>query len=74
VVTDDRRSSSRHLADRFDLTEQEVIASPNFLVGSIEQIVDDLLRRREEFGISYITVPEHFMEAFAPVVERLVGT
>ena len=30
--------------------------------------------RREAFGISYITVPEYFMEAFAPVVERLVGT
>ena len=74
VVTDDRRSSSRHLADRFALTEQEVIASPNFLVGSIEQMVDDLRRRRDAFSISYITVPEYFMEALAPVVERLVGT
>jgi probable F420-dependent oxidoreductase len=74
VVTDDRRASSHQLADRFALTEEEVIASPNFLVGTVEQMVDDLRRRREELGISYITLPEHFMELFAPVAERLVGT
>ena len=44
------------------------------LVGSIDQMADDLQGRREAFGISYITVPEYFMEAFAPVVERLSGT
>jgi hypothetical protein len=74
VVTDDRRASSHQLADRFALTEEEVIGSPNFLVGTVEQMVDDLRRRREELRISYITLPEHFMELFAPVAERLVGT
>jgi probable F420-dependent oxidoreductase len=73
VVADDRHAAASRLADRFDLTQEEVIASPNVLVGSIEQMVDDLRRRRDEFGISYITVPEHFMEPFVPVMERLVG-
>jgi probable F420-dependent oxidoreductase len=74
VIADDRPAGARQLASRFGLTEEEVIASPNILVGSIEQMVDDLRVRREEFGISYITVPEYFMDAFAPVAERLVGT
>jgi hypothetical protein len=43
-------------------------------VGSIDHLVDDLRSRRAAFGISYITVPEYFLEAFAPVVERLAGT
>jgi probable F420-dependent oxidoreductase len=74
VIADDRRAAASQLADRFDLTQAEVIASPNILVGSIEQMVDDLRHRREDLGISYITVPEHFMEAFVPVMEQLVGT
>jgi probable F420-dependent oxidoreductase len=74
AVADDRRTAARQLGDRFGLTAEEVIASPNTLVGSIEQMVDDLQRRREALGISYITLPEYFMEAFAPVVARLVGT
>ena len=48
--------------------------SPHVLIGSIEQMVDDLRGRREAFGISCITVPEYFMEARASVVDRLVGT
>ncbi len=74
VATDDRRAAARQLGERFGLTEDEVIASPNILVGSIAQMVDDLHRRRDEFGISYLTVPEHFMEAFAPVVQQVAGS
>jgi probable F420-dependent oxidoreductase len=74
MVADDRRAAASKLADRFDLTQEDVIASPNILVGSIEQMVDDLRHRREDFRISYIAVPEHFMEPFVPVMERLVGT
>jgi hypothetical protein len=36
-------------------------------------MVEDLRSRRDTFGISYITVPEYFLEAFAPVVEHLAG-
>jgi probable F420-dependent oxidoreductase len=74
MVSDDRRAAAGQLAGRFGLSEAEVIASPHVLVGSIDQMVDDLRGRREAFGISYLTVPEYFMEAFAPVVERLAGT
>ncbi|MFN8679477.1 MAG: LLM class F420-dependent oxidoreductase [Thermomicrobiales bacterium] len=74
LVANDRRAAAGQLAGRFGLPVDEVLASPHVLVGSVDQIVDDLRARREAFGISYITVPEYFMEAFAPVVERLVGT
>jgi probable F420-dependent oxidoreductase len=46
---------------------------PHALVGSIDGICDELERRREEYGISYICIPDHLGEAFAPVVARLAG-
>jgi len=36
-------------------------------------MVDDLQRRREEFGLSYFVVVEGFMEKMEPVVARLAG-
>jgi probable F420-dependent oxidoreductase len=74
MVADDRRAAAAQLAGRFGLTGDEVLASPHILVGSIDQIVDDLRCRRDAFGISYITVPEYFLEVLAPVVEQLSGT
>lgn len=74
MVSDDRHAAAGQLAQRFGLTPDEVLASPNILAGSIAQMVDDLRVRRDTFGISYITVPEYFMEAFSPVVEQLAGT
>ena len=35
---------------------------------------DELARRRETYGISYVTVGDAQMEEFAPVVARLAGT
>jgi probable F420-dependent oxidoreductase len=48
--------------------------TPFFLYGSPGRIRDDLVRRRERFGISHITTPAASMEAFAPVVKDLRGT
>lgn len=47
--------------------------SLGMLRGSPQDMVDELERRREEFGASYITVQGAFMEAAAPVVEKLSG-
>jgi alkanesulfonate monooxygenase SsuD/methylene tetrahydromethanopterin reductase-like flavin-dependent oxidoreductase (luciferase family) len=43
------------------------------LRGSVDEMCDDLQRRREVLGNSYITVSEPLMEQFASVVERLAG-
>ena len=43
------------------------------LIGTIDQIVEDLIARRERFGISYITVFHKYMKDFALVIERLSG-
>src|SRR5262249_24471988 len=73
AVTDDRQAAARQTAARWGLSEEEVLASPHALIGTVGQIGEDLLRYRERYGISYLIVPGIFAEAFAPVVARLAG-
>ncbi|NJP25519.1 TIGR03621 family F420-dependent LLM class oxidoreductase [Microbispora hainanensis] len=44
------------------------------LRGSPREMADTLLRRRDELGLSYITVGGFFADALAPVVELLAGS
>ncbi len=76
-VTDDRRGAAqRHAETLPGLTPDDVLASPHVLIGTPGQMADDLRKRREAFGLSYIvlnsTVEEH-IELFAPVVACLAG-
>ena len=74
VVTDDRRAAAAALGGGFaQLTPDEILASPYALVGTVDQIVDDLHARRERWGLSYVMTHEAFMDALAPVVARLAG-
>ena len=72
-ATDDRQAAAQRLADAFDLSTDEVIASPHALIGSVEGMVEELRARRERYGISHVTVGEDLMDALAPVVARLAG-
>jgi probable F420-dependent oxidoreductase len=74
VVTEDRRAAAAALGGGFaQLTPDEILASPYALVGTVDQIVDDLHARRERWGLSYVMTHEAFMDALAPVVARLAG-
>jgi hypothetical protein len=57
-----------------DASVEEWLASPVVLVGTVDQIIQELQMRRERFGFSYIVLRESVADAFAPVVERLTGT
>jgi probable F420-dependent oxidoreductase len=73
-VTDHRAAAIERLANELRLTPAQVEASTSFLIGSVDQIVDQLRERRERLGISYVMVFDRVMDAFAPVVARLAGT
>ena len=75
IVTDDRRGAAEELSSRWtQLTPDEILQSPYVLIGSVDQIVGDIQARRKRWGISYYVVHEPYLEVFAPVVARLVGT
>ena len=74
AVTDQRTAAVDQLASRFKASRDVVLETPYLLVGSVEEICETLRERREQYGISYLTVFERDMDAFAPVVARLAGT
>ena len=47
--------------------------SPYLLYGTIEQLREGMLRRRERTGVSSYGIPARVMESFAPLVESLAG-
>ncbi|HEX6519383.1 MAG TPA: TIGR03621 family F420-dependent LLM class oxidoreductase [Streptosporangiaceae bacterium] len=53
------------------MSAEQLAELPGVLVGSPRQIADTLLRYREELGISYISVLEDHMKAFAEVIPLL---
>lgn len=71
VVGDDMPSWIEQFtgADAGSMIEQDLFA---ILRGnSVSEIADELQRRWDDFGVSYVIV--RFMEQFAPLVERLTG-
>jgi probable F420-dependent oxidoreductase len=74
VVTDDPAAAAERMAGMFKITPEEMVAHPNALIGTVDAICDRLVERREKYGISYVTVSDRNLDAFAPVVARLAGT
>jgi probable F420-dependent oxidoreductase len=77
-TTEEREQAAQFIAATMapnipDLTPEVILSVPYLLIGSVDQICADLLARREQFGISYISIFERSMEALAPVVARLAG-
>jgi probable F420-dependent oxidoreductase len=74
VPTDDRAGAADLYGPLLGISGPDALESPHALVGSTGAIVDDLLARRERWGISTIGVSLDAIDAVAPVIERLRGT
>jgi len=73
AITDDRPALAEALGPALGLTAEEAMASPHALAGTVDEIVDQCLERRERYGISYIGLGVDALDALAPVVARLAG-
>jgi probable F420-dependent oxidoreductase len=73
LITDDARAIAEGMAGVFEATPDEVLDSPVGLVGTVDEIVESLERRRARWDMTYHVVPIEQMDAFAPVVARLAG-
>lgn len=73
IVTDHRSSVLEDLAPSLGLMPDQLSESPDFQIGSVDQIVERLQEHRERFGISHIEVNANEASGFAPVVARLAG-
>ena len=73
VFTKDRLGAAAELGRANGLPAEAVLASPHYLVGEPEQMAEDLLRRRERWGISYWTLVRGDVAKFGKVVAQLTG-
>ncbi|MEA2636658.1 MAG: hypothetical protein QOH92_3425 [Chloroflexota bacterium] len=71
VITDRRRDAATPLAKEYSMEVDQVFETPLVLIGSVDQIAENLEQRRERFGLSYITVFEKDLENLARVIDRL---
>jgi probable F420-dependent oxidoreductase len=73
LETDDRRGTAEQLRAKFesDISVDEMLETPFLLIGTVDEMAEQLVRNRERYGFTYITVHDPYMEAFAPVIERL---
>jgi alkanesulfonate monooxygenase SsuD/methylene tetrahydromethanopterin reductase-like flavin-dependent oxidoreductase (luciferase family) len=73
VETRDRRGTAAELVIRLgaDMTVDDAVRTPFLLIGTVEEMAEQLRRTRQRYGFSCVTVHEPYMEAFAPVIERL---
>jgi probable F420-dependent oxidoreductase len=74
AITDDRNGLAEAMAPAVGLDPHEALESGVAVVGTVDECCDILVRRREEWGVSYIVLGDDQFEAFAPVVDRLTGT
>jgi len=72
-VTDQPQPIIEGMASGLGFSAEEMRTHPHGLFGSIGEICEELERRREAHGISYVTVTDEVADAFAPVVARLAG-
>ncbi len=73
IVGDDTSAAIDEIATQWNLAPAQARESPFVLAGPVDAIADTLEVCRARHGISYITVFEQHLDAFAPVVRRLSG-
>jgi probable F420-dependent oxidoreductase len=76
VITGRRRQATEQLIQSrgwAGVTVEQVWEMPSVFIGSIEQVGEDMLARREQYGFSYYVISDTVLDHVAPVVARLAG-
>jgi probable F420-dependent oxidoreductase len=74
AVTDRQKDTAEAMGRSLGMDADTFLAFPHALVGSVDYMCEELERRRELYGFSYVSVLDRCVDGFAPVVARLTGT
>jgi probable F420-dependent oxidoreductase len=72
----DPAAGAQQLATRWaplGISADDIVASPSFATGTIEDICEQLLGTRDRFGINYFSVTAAAPDTVRPVIESLRG-
>jgi hypothetical protein len=70
-VAPSRAEGAAALAGELGVSPETLSDSPFVFVGTIEEIHEQLLRQRDELGITYYTVSQRHADQLVPLVTRI---
>ena len=73
AVTDNQKATAEVMAAELGMDVATFMSFPHALVGSVDYMCEELERRRELYGINYVSILDRCVDGFAPVVARLNG-
>jgi probable F420-dependent oxidoreductase len=74
MITDDASAIVDAMAPQFGIEAEDALHIPLALIGTLDEMTEELRWRREEYGISYWSIESDSWEQLAPVVSKLAGT
>jgi probable F420-dependent oxidoreductase len=74
MITDDASGIVEAMAPHFGIDAKDALHIPLALIGTLDEMAEELRWRREEYGISYWSIEADSWEQLAPVVSELTGT
>jgi probable F420-dependent oxidoreductase len=74
AITDDAAGIADAMAPHFGISPTEALHIPLALLGTLDEMVEELEWRRQEYGISYWSIESDAWQELAPVVSKLAGT
>lgn len=76
ITSDDRSKTAESLMHErgWDgMSIDDVLAMPQLVIGTPQQMADELCARRERLGFSYLVITDRSLDTAGPLVERLRG-
>jgi probable F420-dependent oxidoreductase len=74
MITDEASELAEAMAPHFGISSDDALHIPLALLGTLDEMTEELQWRREEYGISYWSIEADSWEALGPVVSTLSGT
>ncbi|MGQ0823461.1 MAG: TIGR03621 family F420-dependent LLM class oxidoreductase [Actinomycetota bacterium] len=72
-ITDDRMGLANAMAPMLGVEPEAALESGAALVGTVDEVIEQLQERREAWTLSYVVVGDENVDEFAPVVAKLAG-
>jgi len=73
MITDDADGIAKAMAPHFGISDEDARHIPLALLGTTDEMVEELEWRRAEYGISYWSIESDAWEGLGPVVSKLAG-
>ena len=74
MLTDDAQGLASQMAPAFGIDPADALHVPLALIGTLDEMAEELEWRRAEYGISYWSIESDSWETLGPLVSKLAGT